>query len=289
MLIDTHAHLNSPPFEEDLEEVIKRCQEGNVWVINVGTHYEDSKRAVEIAEKYSEGIFAAIGLHPEHLGDGVAKLKINGEEYIIKREKRFEYEKYKKLGKSPKVVAIGEIGLDYWHKPKTKKKLAEFKQKQKELLLEQIKLAEELNLPIIFHCRLAHNDLIEVLKSEIRNPKSKTNPKSQIPSSKPKGVVHCFTGSWEQAREYMDMGFYLGFNGLIFKLNLDEIIKKTPLERILIETDCPFLTPPQAKSSRNEPIFVRYIAQKIAEIKKEPFKKIMEATTKNAMDLFKID
>ncbi|MCD6094358.1 TatD family hydrolase, partial [bacterium] len=83
--------------------------------------------------------------------------------------------------------------------------------------------------------------------------------------------------------------FYLGFNGLIFKLNLDEIIKKTPLERILIETDCPFLTPPQAKSSRNEPIFVRYIAQKIAEIKKEPFKKIMEATTKNAMDLFKID
>jgi len=244
-------------------------------VINVGTHYEDSKRAVEIAEKYSEGIFAAVGLHPEHLGDGMAKLKFNGEEYIIKREKQFDYEKYKKLGKSPKVVAIGEIGLDYWHKPKTKKKLAEFKQKQKELLLEQIKLAEELNLPIIFHCRLAHNDLIEVLKSE-------------IPNSKPKGVIHCFTGSWEQARAYMDMGFYLGFNGLIFKLNLDEIIKKTPLERILIETDCPFLTPPQAKSGRNEPIFVRYIAEKIAEIKKEPFKKIMEATTKNAMDLFKI-
>lgn len=249
MLIDTHAHLNFNDFRNDFDEVIKRSLDENVWLINVGSNYETSKRAKEIAEKYEKGIFAVVGLHPIHVVD-----------------EEFDKEKYKELAKSDKLIAIGEIGLDYY------RDYGEFKEKQKEVFLEQLDLVKELNLPVIFHCRMAHNDLLEVLRNfqEIQ------------------GVIHCFTGSWEQAKEYLEMGFYLGFNGIIYKLNLREIIEKTPLEKILIETDCPYLVPPQAGEERNEPIFVKYIAQDIAKIKKLSYQEIIEATTKNAKKLFKI-
>ncbi len=138
-------------------------------------------------------------------------------------------------------------------------------------------MAQELNLPVIFHCRMAHDDLLEILKSKVKSQKSKI-----------RGVIHCFTGTWEQTKEYLDMGFYLGFNGIIFKLDLDEVIKKVPLEKILIETDCPYLNPPQAVSERNEPIFVKYIIERIAEIRDVDYKKIAEITTANARKLFNI-
>ena len=129
-----------------------------------------------------------------------------------------------------------------------------------------------MSLPVIFHCRKAHDDLIKILKE----------------FGKINGVVHCFTGKWRQAKEYLDMGFYLGFNGIIFKLNLDEIIKKTPLERILVETDCPYLTPPGFSEKRNNPLAVKLVAQRIAEIKNKHFEEISGVTTENAKKLFKI-
>jgi len=278
MLIDTHAHLNFRAFKDDLDEVIKRTLEENVWLINVGTKYETSKRAVEIAERYKEGVYAAIGLHPIHLATGLVKIKTDPEEggFIAKGE-NFDKEKYKELAKSKKVVAVGEIGLDYYYKPKTKRKLELFKQKQKELLLEQIKLVKELDLPVIFHCRMAHDDLIDILNSQFI-----------IHNFRFKGVIHCFTGNWEQAKRYLEMGFYIGFNGIIFKLDLDEIIKKVPLEKILIETDCPYLTPPQASKERNEPIFVKYVVEKIAENKGLNYEKIAEVSTLNSKKLFRI-
>ncbi len=259
MLIDTHAHLNFEAFKNDLDKVIEHCLTENVWFINVGSKYETSKKAVEIAEKYGKGVYAAIGLHPIHSNkeefDPVRNSISNG----------VDKEKYKKLARSDKVVAIGEIGLDYY------KEYGLFKEKQKEVLLEQFSLAKELNLPVIFHCRKAHEDLLEVLKS------------NQI-----RGVIHCFTGNWQQARQYLDIGLYLGFNGIIYKLNLKEVIEKTPLERILIETDCPYLTLPQAGIDRNEPIFVKYIAEDIARIKNLDYQKVAETTTINAKNLFKI-
>jgi TatD DNase family protein len=277
MLIDTHAHLNFAAYKKDLDEVIKRALDNNLWVINVGSKYETSKRAVEIAERYKEGVYAAIGLHPIYSTAGLVKTKTDPEEgNFTAREEDFDKEKYRKLAKSEKVVAIGEIGLDYYYRPKTKRKLELFKEKQKEVFIEQLGLAKELKLPIIFHCRVAHNDLIQILR------------KFQSSSFKFQGVVHCFTGNWEQAREYLDMGFYIGFNGIIYKLDLDEIIKKTPLERILIETDCPYLTPPEAGEKRNEPIFVKYIAEKITKIKNIDYEKITESTTINARKLFGI-
>ena len=247
MLIDTHAHLNFNDFRNDFDEVIKRSLVEDIWMINVGSKYETSKRAVEIAEKYN-GIFAAIGLHPIHAED---------EEFDISR--------YRSLCQSNKVVAIGEIGLDYLRDYKL------FKEKQEEVFLKQLGLAKELNLPIIIHCRMAHDDMLEILKDH------------QLP-----GVIHCFTGTWKQAQRYLDMGFYLGINGIIYKMDLKEVIKNTPLEKILIETDCPYLTPQQAGVERNEPIFVKYIAQDVAKIKNIDFQKVVNTTTQNARKLFRI-
>ncbi len=273
MLINTHTHLNFNAFKGDLDEVVKRTLNENVWVINVGSKYETSKKAVEIAEKYKEGVFAAVGLHPIYSTPGLIKIKTDPEEgEFVTTGEDFDIERYKELSKSEKVIAIGEIGLDYYYRPKTKRKLGLFKEKQKEVFLSQLKMARELNLPVIFHCRMAHEDLLQVLKSQ----------------TSIKGVIHCFTGTWEQTKKYLDMGFYLGFNGIIFKLDLGEVIKKAPLEKILVETDCPYLIPPQVKEDRNEPIFVKYIIERIAEIKGVGYKKIVEITTANARKLFNI-
>ncbi len=372
MLIDTHAHLNFSAYKEDFDEVIKRSIDNGVWMINIGSQYTSSERAVEIAKKYDYGVYAAIGLHPIHLETGLVKIKIDPEEIEFKtREEEFDYEKYKnlafgknldsfgiknlafgknldsfgiknlipygigknldsfgiknlipygigknldffgnkKLAQSTKVVAIGEIGLDYYYKPKTKTKMEIFKEKQRSSLYQQLKLAKELNLPVIFHCRFAHDDLIEILKSQTTNYKQISNFPNEVglscspsrpsemgslcsPShgagraSKLQGVVHSFTGTWPQAEKYLEIGLYLGFNGIIFKLDLDEIIKKMPLERILLETDCPYLTPPPI-TGRNEPLYLKQIAEKIAKIKNVSFETIAETTTQNAKNLFK--
>lgn len=289
MLIDSHSHLNFAAYKNDRDEVIKQALDNNVWFINVGSQYETSKKAVEIAQRYKEGVYAAVGLHPIHLTAGLVKIKNDTEETdVFAKGEDFEKEKYRQLARQPKVVAIGEIGLDYYFKPKTKKKLSEFKEKQKKAFLEQLNLAQELNLPVIFHCRMAHQDLIEVLKSEIINPKSETISKSKIQNSKPKGVIHCFSGDWQKAQQYLEMGYYLGFNGIIYKLDLNEVIKKTPLEKILIETDCPYLTPPAAGEGRNEPIFVKYVAEKIAGLKGVNFEEVEKITTENAKNLFSL-
>lgn len=273
MIIDTHSHLNFKAYESDREEVIKRTQKEGVICIDVGTKYETSKQAVELAEKY-EGIFAAIGMHPIYASAELQKVKIDTDEgeFSIKEE-FFDKEKYRNLAKSKKVVAIGEIGLDYYCKPKTNIKLEQFKEKQKEILLQQLELAKELDLSVILHCRMAHQDLINILKQ-----------RKQI-----KGVIHCFTGTLEEAQQYIDLGFYIGINGIIFKFNIDEVIKTIPLEKILTETDCPYLTPPvEGKDKRNEPIFIKYVVQKIADLRQITFKEVADTTTENARKLFNI-
>jgi TatD DNase family protein len=278
MLIDTHAHLNFNVYKQDADEVIRRSLENDIWMINVGTKYETSKKAAELAQKYEKGVYAAVGLHPIHLETGLVKIKNDTEEIEVNtKEEDFDYEKYKdlalrSLGEGGKVVAIGEIGLDYYWRPKTTKKKEIFKQKQKELLLKQLGLAKELNLPVIFHCRMAHQDLINELR---------------IKNYELRGVVHCFSGNWNEAKKYLEMGFYLGFNGIIFKLDLDEIIKNTPLDKILIETDCPYLTPPQ-RTGRNEPLYIKYVAEKIGQIKNIDLEELAKITTENAKKLFKI-
>lgn len=281
MLIDAHAHLNFAAFKDDFDKIIKRCLDNGIWMINIGTKYETSKKAVEIAEKYEKGVWAAIGLHPIHLETGLVKIKNDDEETNIKtKEENLDCEEYKKLAQNPKVVAIGEVGLDYYRRPKTTKKKELFKQKQKDLLLQQLNLAKELNLPVIFHCRMAHDDLYEFLISNF-----------QFPNSKLKGVMHGFVGTLEQLRKYLEMGFYIGFNGIIFKniagIDFEKIIEETPLEKILIETDCPYLSPP-GYEERNDPFGLKFILEKIAQVKNISFKNLAEQTTKNTQKLFGI-
>ena len=292
-LIDTHAHLNFNAFKKDWKQVIAKSLQNNLEIMNVGTNYQTSKKAIEIAEQYETGIYATIGLHPIHLKNGFIKLKTDPEEgNFIAQTEDFNKEKYKELAQSKKVKAVGEIGLDYYYAPQAEKELELLKEKQKQALLEQIELAKELNLPIIFHCRKAHQDLLEILKEQ-QTPKLLTaSDRATNPELASKfgvrGVIHCFTGKWQEAQEYLEMGFYLGFNGIIFKLNLDKIIEKVPLEKILIETDSPYLTPPRAGEERNEPLFVKYVVEKIAEIKGVDYAKIAEITTQNAQNLFQI-
>ena len=247
MIIDSHAHLNLPAFKKDNKKIIERCLKSKIWLINVGVNLQTSKKAVEIAEGYENGVFASIGLHPTE-----------------KNKERFQEEAYKNLF-SEKVVAIGEIGLDYYHLPQEK-------EGQKKLLLQQLNLAIELNLPVIFHCRDAHSDLINILEKR---------------GVEMKAVIHSFTGSQKEAEQYLEMGFYLGFNGIIFRDNgLYKIIEKVPLEKMLIETDCPYLTPPGFSEKRNNPLAVKLIAEKIAAIKGKTYEEVASITFKNARKLF---
>lgn len=244
MHIDTHAHLNFKAFNKDRDKVIENCLAEQVFLVNVGSDYETSLLAVEIAEKYKEGVWASIALHPIHAKD-----------------EEFDYEKYKKLAESSKkVVAVGETGLDTLYN----------NDKQKQVFLEHLRLASELGLPVILHCRGAHQELLETIKQH----------------SNLTGVIHCFTGNWAEAQEYLALGFYLGFNGIIFKHNVDEIIKKMPLDKMVLETDCPYLTPPHFPSKRNTPLGVKYVAEKIAGLRAEPIERIAETTTVNAKKLF---
>lgn len=281
MIIDTHAHLNFAAFDKDRNEVIKKCLESNIWMINAGSNYETSEKAIEIAERYNEGVYASVGLHPINLDTGLVKIR-NDEAEGEHFEKEFDYDGYKTLAQNPKVIAIGETGLDYYWKPKTTKKLAIFKEKQRTVLCQQLKLAKELNLPIIFHCRVAHNDLIETLNTEYL-----------ILNTNLRGVMHGFVGTTGQLKEYLKMGFYIGFNGIIFKniegINFEENIKNTPLDRILVETDCPYLAPPGFSEGRNNPLGVKYVIQRIAQIKNIRFEKLAEITTENAKRLFQLE
>lgn len=295
MLIDTHAHLNFNAYKDGLDGVIRRSLDNDVWMINVGSQYTTSKRAVEIAEKYPEGVYAAVGLHPLHLNSGLVKVKIDKEEVSFNsREEEFDYEKYKnlalsknldfhsvqikELARNKKVIAIGEVGLDYYYKPKTKRKLELFKEKQKKVVLKQLKLAKELNLPVIFHCRVAHKDLISLLKE---NPELKPE----------RAVAHGFVGNSEELKQYLELGLYIGLNGIMFKniegIDFEENIRNTPLDRILLETDCPYLTPPQ-EEGRNEPTYIRHIAERAAQIKGLKVEEISKITTENAKKVFKI-
>jgi len=297
-MIDTHCHLNFKAFEKDADEVIGRTLAENIWMINVGSQLETSKKAVElagafnapeprsiVAEKYPQGVFAAIGLHPGHVTGHLLKNKLDSEELAAQESvKDFNIDDYRRLALGPggrRVVAIGEIGLDYYYRPKGTARLEEFKNLQKRALLAQMDLAKELNLPIIFHCRSAHSDLIRILDARY-----------QILDTSFRGVVHCFAGTWKEAEEYLKLGLYIGFTGIIFKqipgIDFKEVIKKTPLDKILVETDAPYLTPPAASPERNEPIFVKYIAEEIAKIKKLSYQEVSETTTLNARKLFGI-
>jgi len=279
ILIDTHAHVNFNAFKDDGDEVIKRTLDQNVWMVNVGSQYSTSKRAVEYANKYKQGVYAAVGLHPFHVNKGMKEKE--WDDTISEREfEKFSRSKYQELLKDPKTVALGEIGLDYIDGIGQ-----ESKDKQKDVLIEQIELAQQSGKPIIFHCRKAYEDLIDLLT--MFNLGCASCPHACSPGLR--GVIHCFMGRLSQAEKFLELGFYISFNGIItYARDYDKVIEKIPLNRILLETDAPYLTPEPHRGERNEPLYVKHVAEKIAQIKKIDLDQVTKQTTKNARKLFGI-
>jgi len=279
MLIDTHAHVNFSAFKSDADEVIRRSLMADTWMILVGAETKTSKRALEYANKYEKGVYAAVGLHPMHTHEQEAR----GEGYdFTTREEEFSYDVYEKLAQFKKVVAVGEIGLDYYHINVTADAVA-VKQKQKEIFKEQLRLANNLKLPVIIHCRQSHDDMLEILK------KFRKEHKDAIFKDKAWGVMHCFSGDEELAWQYFSLGLNISFTGLItFSAKWDDLIRRIPNDKFMIETDCPYMTPEPFRGQRNEPILVKKVAERIAEIKNLNFERIAELSTANAKKLFNI-
>lgn len=255
MLFDTHAHLNAEQFDTDLEEVIARAKAEEVErIVVVGFDKPTITRAMELIEEY-DFIYVAIGWHP------VDAIDMTEEDLSWIKE----------LSSHEKVVAIGEMGLDY-HWDKSPKDV------QKEVFRKQIALAKEVNLPIIIHNRDATEDVVTILKEE--------------GAEEVGGIMHCFTGSAEVARQCMDMNFYISFGGPVTFKNAKkpkEVAKEIPNDRLLIETDCPFLTPHPFRGKRNEPSYVKYVAEQLAELKGLTYEEIASITTENAKRLFRMN
>lgn len=279
MLIDTHCHLNFKVFKDDADVVIARALAADTWMILVGSEMNTSKRAVEYASRYPQGVYAAVGLHPTHLEPQLAE----GDDYAFTTKGEiFDVEAYRELAKQPGVVAIGETGLDYYHLPEGVE-VEEVKARQKKVFLEHLQLARELKLPIIIHCREAHDDLIALL-NEFRRQHLEL-----FIDDEAWGVMHCFSGDARLAQTYFDMGLYISFTGLItFARNWDELIRTMPLEKFLVETDAPYMAPVPHRGKRNEPAWVVEVARIIAGLKGIPLESVVENSTKNAKKLFKI-
>ncbi len=248
-IFDTHAHYDDTAFADGLPNLIKQMQEsGVIGIINNGVNYASSKKAVELANTY-DICYAAVGVHPEDLYANTT----------------FDGEKLRSLLADPKVVAVGEIGLDYhWNTHP-----ADY---QKLWFIEQLRFAKEKNLPVIIHDREAHNDTLEILKAE-----------------RPNGVLHCFSGSVEMAREVLKLGLYIGIGGVVTFKNarkLVDVVQELPLERLLLETDAPYLSPEPFRGKRCSSDMIFFTASRIAEIKGISVEEVFDANLKNLQRLF---
>jgi len=283
LLIDTHAHLNFKDYKDDADVVIRRALDNDVWMIFVGSEYKTSQRGLDLANKYEKGVYSAIGLHPVHLEDQQVASQDKDNSYNFRtRAEEFNYDNYEKLAKFEKVVGIGEIGLDYYH-INLADNVAQIKKKQHDVLIKQLKLARILDLPVILHCRLAHDDLVATLRE------FKRKNKELFKNDKPWGVVHCFSGDEDLAWKYFSLGLIISFTGLItFSKRWDNLIRKLPFEKFMLETDSPYMTPEPHRGNRNEPLLVKQVANRIAEIKSLSLDKVAEITTNNAKNLFRI-
>jgi TatD DNase family protein len=253
MLVDSHAHIDDERFDGDRDQVIDRATAAGVsLILNIGADMPSSARSVALAEAYP-GIYAAVGMHP----------------HDAKEMQETDYAQLERWSAHPRVVAIGEIGLDYHYELSPRPV-------QKEVFLRQLDLARKTGKPFIVHEREAHADTLDIIRTAARGME---------------GVFHCFSGSVETAREYLNMGFYISVAGPVTfpkSAKTKEVALYVPLDRLLVETDSPYLTPHPFRGKRNEPAYVRLVAEQIAGLRKISFEELAEATSQNARRLFSI-
>ncbi|MGI6553937.1 MAG: TatD family hydrolase [Bacillota bacterium] len=253
-LFDTHAHLDFPEYSEDFEEVLSRCRENQVeYVVNVGIDVDTSRKSVSMARNNS-GIYASVGVHP-HEVEGFDERHLRALQLLAAEEK---------------VVALGEIGLDYYRDLTPR-------EKQQDAFRRQIVLARQLRLPVIIHNRDAHKDVLQIIQEEkVRDTG---------------GIMHCFSGDWDMAKKCLDNNLLIAVGGTVTFKNakdVQEVARRIPLDSLLLETDSPFLSPEPRRGKRNEPGNVRFVAEFVAELKKVSVEEVAYWTTHNAFKLFKI-
>ncbi|MBI5645141.1 TatD family hydrolase [Candidatus Kaiserbacteria bacterium] len=265
---DAHTHVNFVAYDEDREATIMRAKDREVVMNVVGTQKDTSASAVALAEKY-DNVYATIGLHPVHTAKSYHDEKELGEggKEFTSRGELLDESFYEKLGSDPRVIAIGECGLDYYRVDETTKDI------QIKAFVGQIEIANKLGKPLMLHIRNAYDDALEILKAH----------------AKVKGDTHFFAGDWNTARKFLDFGFTLSFTGVItFTHDYDEVIKNTPLDMILSETDAPYVTPAPHRGKRNEPAYVEHVVKRIAEIRGEDEVAVAEQLARNAARVFHI-
>lgn len=266
MLIDSHSHPQFPQYDQDRDEMLSRAFNADIAMIAVGTDYEMSAKAVALANQY-EGIWVSVGLHPN---DNL--------------QEKLDLDLYRKLAQDPKVIAIGEVGLDFYRT--TGEENLAF---QKERFVKFLELSVEIGKPLIMHCREAYTEMLEMLDGAAK----------LFGADKIRGVIHSFTSAWETAQEFLERGFYLGFNGIITfppslkasegrvpTHSLEEVVKNIPLEKLLLETDAPYLSPVPHRGQRNESSYLGFVAEKVAQLRGVPIEEIAKATTENCKTLF---
>lgn len=255
MIFESHAHYEDARFDEDREALLKSFpQNGINYVINVGSSLKTTKQSILLAEQY-DFIYAAAGVHPEETAE------LNEENFAWLCEQM----------KKQKVVAVGEIGLDYhWDEPE--------RSVQKQWFERQIALARQVSLPMIIHSRDAAKDTLDIMKA--------------CKAEEAGGVIHCFSYGVEMAREYLNMGFYIGIGGVVTFKNakkLKEVAEYVPLDRILLETDCPYMAPEPHRGKRNSSLYLTYVAEKLADIKGVDVEKVYEKTRENGKRMYRIE
>jgi TatD DNase family protein len=276
-LIDTHCHIHFPPYDTDRMEVLARMKEKNIWGITIGTGLKNSAAGLRFAEA-TEGVWATVGLHPEHVTSDY-----HDENEGEKPEKFATQEQMVEIASSsPKCVAIGETGLD-WYRIDAALDAEKAKADQEKVLHEHLRASYELELPLVFHCRDALLRLAEMLQEEWNAGR------------KPRGVVHSFTGTWDEAKPLLDLGLHIGVNGIAtFPLRkgqdpdavIDRTIERIPVEQLLLETDAPYLAPAPYRGKRNEPAYVEEVAKHVAGVRRTDLADIASRTTDNAITLF---
>ncbi len=280
-LYDTHAHLNLSAFNKNYKEITESSLQAGMVLNNVGTQKDTSKLAVEMANEFPENVYAVVGLHPEHT---VSKVVDEETSHFISREEIFDVQYYKALAQDSKVVGIGECGLDYFRIPDGMTK-AEMRKIQEPAFIAQLHLAKELDKALVVHVRAskdtidAYEDVLEILEKELSN------------GGLPRFEIHSYTASWELAQRFIDLGALIGLNGIItFDKTgvLKEVVTNIPIDKLVLETDAPYLAPIPFRGKSNQPLYIEHVARYIAEVKGITIEEVAEQTTLNAKKLFNI-